>query len=50
MLASPAFPESAVNVEPGALATTSMGDYAPRGVYCAKETFERGDASCMPTP
>lgn len=49
MLASPSFPESAVDVAPGALAVTTMADYAPRGVYCDKAAFERGDDSCKPS-
>jgi predicted small secreted protein len=47
MLASPTFSESAINVKPGSL-PTSMGDYAPRGVYCTKQAFEQRDASCAP--
>ncbi len=42
MLASPSFPESATNLQPGALATSTMGAYAPRGTYCPKATFEAG--------
>src|SRR4029079_715724 len=40
MLASPTFPESAINLQPGTLATTTMGDYAPKGAYCTKVAFE----------
>ena len=49
MLASPSFPESAVNLEPGALATTSMGPYAPRGAYCTTSEFEAGAPACDPS-
>jgi hypothetical protein len=44
MLASPDFAESAINVEPGALAQSTMGDYTPQGVYCDRVTFEDGGA------
>jgi hypothetical protein len=44
MLASPDFAESATRLERGALATSTMGDYAPVGAYCAKATFEQGGA------
>jgi hypothetical protein len=47
MLADPAFQQAAVHLAPGALATTSMGEYAPRAVYCDKTTFARGGfAAC----
>ncbi|MGZ6515689.1 MAG: hypothetical protein ACXVD8_12320, partial [Actinomycetota bacterium] len=40
-------PQSAANVQPGALASSTMGPYAPRGVYCAAQTFaQRGLAGC----
>ncbi len=40
-------PQSAANVKPGALATSTMGSYAPRGVYCSAATFtQRGLAGC----
>jgi hypothetical protein len=45
MLASPSFAEAANSVAPGALATSTMGEYAPRGAYCAKATFEQGGAA-----
>ena len=45
MLANPSFAEAANSVAPGALATPTMGAYAPRGVYCAKATFEQGGAA-----
>jgi hypothetical protein len=49
MLASSDFPESAINVAPGALASTTMGAYAPRGSYCDKAVFEQGGAAaCGP--
>lgn len=49
MLASPDFAESAINVPPGSLAATTMGDYAPRGTYCDRSAFEQGGASaCAP--
>jgi hypothetical protein len=44
MLASPDFDESAINLEPGALATTTMGAYAPEGAYCTVADFESGGA------
>ncbi|MGZ4794656.1 MAG: hypothetical protein ACXV8T_02085 [Acidimicrobiia bacterium] len=47
MLASPDFPQSAINVPLGALASSSMGDYAPRGVSCSVADFARlGPAAC----
>jgi hypothetical protein len=40
-------PQSAANVEPGALASSTMGPYAPRGIYCATTTFaQRGVSGC----
>ena len=45
MLASPSFPESATNLKPGSLASSTMGTYAPKAVYCDKATFEQGGAS-----
>ena len=45
MLASPSFPESATNLKPGSLASSTMGKYAPKAVYCDKATFEQGGAS-----
>ncbi|MFN8038333.1 MAG: hypothetical protein U0Q07_03885 [Acidimicrobiales bacterium] len=45
MLASPSFPESATNLKPGSLASSTMGAYAPKAVYCDKATFEQGGAS-----
>jgi hypothetical protein len=45
MLANPDFPEAATNLAPGTLASPTMGDYAPKGVYCAKATFEQGGAA-----
>lgn len=45
MLAATDFPESAVNVSPGALASSTMGAYAPRGAYCDKAVFEQGGAA-----
>jgi hypothetical protein len=49
MLASPDFPESAIGLEPGSLASAGMGDYAPVGTYCDTATFETGGApACAP--
>lgn len=45
MLASPSFPESATNLKPGSLASSTMGAYAPKAVYCDKATFEQGGAA-----
>lgn len=40
-------PQSAANVEPGALASSAMGPYAPRGAYCTTATFaQRGLSGC----
>lgn len=47
MLANPDFVESAIRLAPGALATSTMGRYAPRGTYCPVATFEQGGlAAC----
>ncbi len=47
MLARPDFAESAIRLAPGALATSTMGIYAPRGAYCSVATFARGGpAAC----
>ena len=47
MLANPSFAGATNAVAPGALVTTTMGEYAPRGAYCEKATFERGGfAAC----
>lgn len=45
MLASPTFAESATKLAPGALATATMGPYAPVGAYCSRATFEEGGAA-----
>lgn len=45
MLADPDFPEAATNLAPGTLASPTMGDYAPKGAYCTKATFEQGGAA-----
>lgn len=45
MLADPGFPEAASNLAPGTLASPAMGDYAPKGAYCDKVTFEQGGAA-----
>jgi hypothetical protein len=50
MLAASGFAESAINLEPGSLATTTMGAYAPRGVYCASTTFAAGGPAACPLP
>lgn len=44
MLADPDFAESAINVAPATLATSTMGDYAPIGAYCERSAFEAGGA------
>ncbi len=47
MLASPDFAESAIKLAPGALATSTMGIYAPSGTYCPVATFAQGGpAAC----
>jgi hypothetical protein len=47
MLADPDFAESATNLEPGALASSTMGAYAPQGTYCPRDVFEtQGPAGC----
>jgi hypothetical protein len=45
MLASPTFAEAATKLAPGALATSTMGPYAPVGAYCTRATFEEGGAT-----
>ncbi len=42
MLANPDFSQSAIKLAPGALATSTMGQYAPRGTYCPVATFAQG--------
>lgn len=49
MLASPDFAESAIRLPPGATATSSMGAYAPRGVYCASTAFAQGGPDACPS-
>ena len=50
MLAAPTFAESAIKVAPGALASSSMGAYTPKGTYCTAKLFaERGPAACPTT-
>lgn len=46
MLASPDFAESAINLEPGQLASAVMGPYTPVGTYCTTEQFEAADPAC----
>jgi hypothetical protein len=46
MLADPGFDESAIDVAPGALASSSMGAYAPEGRYCTVEAFEADGPQC----
>lgn len=47
MLPNPSFAEAATRVAPGARASDVMKDFAPRGAYCAKSTFEQGgSAAC----
>lgn len=46
MLASEDFPESAVNLPPGQLASTVMGPYTPVGAYCTTAQFEADDPAC----
>ena len=48
MLASPSFPQSACSVAPGALASNTMGAYAPRGVTCPVVDFTRAGPSACP--
>lgn len=48
MLAGPDFPESAIHLDNGQLAAEVMGPYTPRGAYCTREAFERGDPTCAP--
>jgi hypothetical protein len=45
MLPNPSFAEAATRVRPGELAANVMKDFAPRGAYCAKTTFEQGGAA-----
>lgn len=45
LLASSTFPESAANLPRGALASSTMGAYAPRGAYCSRSTFQAGGAA-----
>lgn len=46
MLASPDFPESAINLEPGQVAGAVMGAYTPVGAYCTTAQFEAADPAC----
>ncbi len=47
MLPEPGFSQSASSVPPGALATSTMGAYAPRGIYCTTQVFaQRGPSGC----
>ena len=41
MMASSSFTQVTNSLESGALAASTMGDYAPRGVYCEKATYEQ---------
>jgi hypothetical protein len=50
MLAAPDFTQSAIHLEPGALASSTMGPYAPVGVYCAADAFARGGPGACPSP
>ncbi len=50
MLASPEFPQSAIDLAPGSWATSTMGPYAPRGAYCQAATFEADGPQACPTP
>lgn len=45
MLPDPEFPHAARNVEPGTLADSVMGPYAPLARYCETTAFERGGAA-----
>jgi len=45
MLADPAFTAAASDIEPGAVAAPSMGEYAPSGAYCDVGAFEQGGAA-----
>jgi len=48
MLAAKDFTESAINLAPGTLASTTMGPYAPAGVYCDASTFAQGGPAACP--
>ena len=48
MLAAPGFTESAINLAPGTLASTTMGPYAPAGVYCDASAFAAGGVAACP--
>lgn len=48
MLPGAGFDQSALNVAPGSLAATTMGPYAPSGVYCAVADFARGGPAACP--
>lgn len=50
MLPDRNFAESIMSVPPGNPATSTMGSYAPVGVYCEKETFEAGGATACGLP
>lgn len=45
MLPAPGFTQSALDVPAGALASATMGPYAPAGRYCAVADFARGGAA-----
>lgn len=45
MLPAPGFTQSALDVPAGALASATMGPYAPAGRYCAVADFTRGGAA-----
>lgn len=48
MLPADDFAEAAAKVEPGALAATAMGPYAPAGAYCSAADFEAiGADGCL---
>ncbi len=48
MLGAPTFAQSAFKVAPGSLASSTMGAYAPKGVYCTTSQFARGGPSACP--
>ena len=48
MLPDDDFPNSALELDPGQLATQVMGQYAPVGAYCTTAQFDAGDAACRP--
>jgi hypothetical protein len=50
MLAAPGFAESAINLAPGALASSTMGPYTPVGVYCDASAFASGGPAACPSP